>query len=836
MIAVGTRLGPYEILSQLGAGGMGEVYRAKDTRLNRTVAIKVLPSEQIADPERKRRFVQEAKAASALNHPNIVTIYDINTDDGVDFIAMEYVAGKTLDQIIPRKGLRLGEALKYAIQMADALARAHAAGIVHRDLKPANVMVTEEGSVKMLDFGLAKLLEPGESDQWAETRDTKRDEGPITEEGTILGTVAYMSREQAEGKRVDARSDIFSFGAVLYEMVTGQRAFQGDSKMSTLAAILKEEPKAVSQMAAGIPHELERIIYRCLRKERERRLQHMDDLKVALQEVKEESDSGTLAAAPAAQKSQLRRLIWVAALLALLGAITVAVWFKHSPVKSPQTPLTAVPLTSYPGLEHSPSFSPDGNQVAFCWDGDKQGNLDIYVKLIGTAGEFRLTDHPSPERSPAWSPDGRWIAFLRELSQDQGSVVLKSPIGGPERELAEIRVRDLAWYVDLAWSPDGKWLAVPDRASPEQPTALFLVSTDSGEKRKLTSPPSTSVGDGSPAFSADGRRLAFSRHFSPFVSELYLLPLSGDLTAEGEPKPLTFEKRRSLSPVWSPDGRDLIFISGSQHHPRLWRMAASGAGVPEPLPFAGMSVYAPTISRQGRRLAYAQYVGDVNIWRVEIPGPHGKVSPPMKLISSTLLDHLPQFSPDGKRIAFQSYRSGSPEIWVCDSDGSAASQLTQFGGPETKHPRWSPDGKRLVFDSRPEGTGAIYVIGAQGGRPQRLTHDPAEEGAASWSRDGKWIYFASNRTGEEQVWKMPANGGEAVRVSREGGFSPFESPDGRAVYYIKADKEVTSLWKVPVDGGQESQVLGSIWAHNFAVVNRGIYFIPGPDRVGRFFI
>jgi Tol biopolymer transport system component len=400
--------------------------------------------------------------------------------------------------------------------------------------------------------------------------------------------------------------------------------------------------------------------------------------------------------------------------------------------------------------------------------------------------------------------------------------------------LAEIDVADWTWYTGLAWSPDGKWLVVPDRASPKQPTALYLVSADSGEKRKLTSPPSSSVGDGNPAFSSDGRTLAFSRHFSLLVSELYLLPLSGDLTTDGELKRLTFEQRQSFSPVWSLDGRDLVFVSGSQHHRGLWRTAASGAGAPEPLPFAGISAVDPTISRQGRRLAYAQRLWDVNIWRAEIPGPHGKVSPPMNLISSTFLDHLPQYSPDGKRIAFESYRSGSAEIWVCNSDGSGASQLTRFGGPETQHPRWSADGKRLVFDSRPEGTGEIYVIGSQGGRPQRLTHDPAEDGAASWSRDGQWIYFASNRSGEAQVWKMPANGGEAVRVSREGGYSPFESSDGRAVYYIKADKEVTCLRKVPVEGGEESQVLGSIYAHNFAVVNRGVYFIPGPEEAGRF--
>jgi serine/threonine protein kinase len=261
-LSAGTRLGPYEILAALGAGGMGEVYRARDTRLERIVAIKVLPADQVADPERKRRFVQEAKAASALNHPNIVAIYDISEDAGVDFIVMEYVPGKSLEQLIPRKGLRTGETLSFALQIADALAKAHAAGIVHRDLKPGNIMVNDEGQVKVLDFGLAKLTEAsiGVEDSTPTARQG-------TEEGAILGTISYMSPERAEGRSVDSRSDVFSFGDVLYEMLTGQKAFQHDSKLSTLSSILREEPKAISQTVLDVPRDLEKIVQRCLRKD-----------------------------------------------------------------------------------------------------------------------------------------------------------------------------------------------------------------------------------------------------------------------------------------------------------------------------------------------------------------------------------------------------------------------------------------------------------------------------------------------------------------------------------------------------------------------------------------
>src|SRR4249920_2247774 len=287
---IGKTIAHYQILEKLGEGGMGVVYKARDTHLDRLVALKVLPPEKVADSRRKRRFVQEAKAASAMNHPNIITIYDIASENGIDFIVMEYVQGKTLDAMVPRKGLRLNETLKLAIQMADALAKAHSAGIVHRDMKPTNVMVTDDGLVKVLDFGLAKLTEVSESGD-----EPTRTLGHETEEGTIVGTVSYMSPEQAEGKKVDARSDIFSFGSVLYEMATGQQAFHGDSKMSTLAAIMNQEPKPISQLVPGIARDLEKIITRCLRKAPNRRWQAMPDLKVTLDELKEESDSGTLA-------------------------------------------------------------------------------------------------------------------------------------------------------------------------------------------------------------------------------------------------------------------------------------------------------------------------------------------------------------------------------------------------------------------------------------------------------------------------------------------------------------------------------------------------------------
>ena len=299
-LAVGSRLGPYEVHSLIGAGGMGEVYKAHDTRLDRTVAIKVLPAEKVTDPERGRRFVQEARAASSLQHPNIVTVHDIAQADGLDFIVMEYLPGKPLDALIPRHGLRLTLALKYAVQVADAMARAHGAGIIHRDSKPSNVMVDEHGQVKVLDFGLAKLTDSAGPEAGA-TRTR-------TADGAILGTAAYMSPEQAEGKPIDARSDVFSFGSMLYEMLSGRRPFQGDSTASTIASVLREEPAPIGRVVEGLPRDAEKIVRRCLRKDPDHRFQTMADLRVALQELKEDTDSGQLE--PSAPAVTRRRAWW----------------------------------------------------------------------------------------------------------------------------------------------------------------------------------------------------------------------------------------------------------------------------------------------------------------------------------------------------------------------------------------------------------------------------------------------------------------------------------------------------------------------------------------------
>ncbi|MBL8294613.1 MAG: serine/threonine-protein kinase [Bryobacterales bacterium] len=817
---VGKTISHYEILEKLGEGGMGIVYKARDTHLDRPVALKLLPASRMADPDRKRRFIQEAKAASALNHPNIITIYDTDQADGLDFISMEFVPGKTLDQVIPRKGLPLTTTLQYAVQMADALAAAHNAGIVHRDFKPGNVMVTDQGKVKVLDFGLAKLTEAAPLGPDAETRTLQ----PATEDGAIVGTVAYMSPEQAQGKHIDARSDIFSFGSVLYEMVAGRRAFQGDSKIATLAAIIERDP---APLPTGVPHDVDKLISRCLRKDPARRMQTMADLRVAVEELKENSEPGRSMSLVLPRTRHARSgAPWMLALV-LLAVAAAALWigmFSRPPLPKA---MVATPLTSYPGLEGFPTISPDGTQIAFSWNGEQQDNFDIYVQVVGSGGSLRRTTDPSLDFSPAWSPDGRYLAYLRSRPNGM-ALMLAPPLAGPERMVAELDfpmpLPASAWGSLLAWTPDGKWVAYPDRSAPLQEPAVFILSVETGERRRLTAPP-PNTRDLWPSFSPRGDILAFVRWSVTHVGEVYLLALTDEMMPQRPPEQLTFESRVTVTPAWSADGRDLLYSTGSMRSRALRRVSATNRVRPaETLALLGEIVDAPVLSVARRRLVFRQASVDENIWRIESGGP-----PSRHPVSSSRNEQVPQFSPDGKRIVFTSDRSGRLAVWVSNRDGSSPQQLTSLNATMTGCPRWSPDGKWIVFDSNAEGQYEVYSISSNGGSPRRLTNNSANDAVASFSRDGKWIYFMSNRTGAPQIWKMPFAGGDAVQVTAHGGYVALESHDGKTLYYSQA-AGTSSLWKIPLEGGEEIQMFDGITFLNFTVMPNGIFLIaPGND-------
>jgi Tol biopolymer transport system component/predicted Ser/Thr protein kinase len=815
---IGQRLLHYEIVEKLGEGGMGVVYKSRDTHLDRFVAIKVLPPERVADAERKRRFVQEAKAASALNHPNIITIHDISQESGIDFMVMEFVPGKTLDELIPRRGMRLNKALKVAVQIAEALAAAHAAGIIHRDLKPGNVMITEDGRVKVLDFGLAKLAEtvaPGEEEP---TRTLK----PATEEGTILGTVAYMSPEQAQGKPVDARSDIFAFGSLLYEMVTGRRAFHGDTKISTLAAILNQEPAG---LPGETPRDLEKIITRCLRKDPERRFQTMADARVSLLELKEDTDSGKLAAElPPRPRRHRRAAAGIAPLLLIAAA---ALWFHFRKPVQEQEPRVTV-FTSYAGFQGMPSFSPEGNQVAFTWQGEKQENHDIYVKVIGTETALRLTTDPAVDYFPAWAPDGRSIAFLRQTSEHTAAIYRVAPLGGAERKIADVVVSGLPlWGGGLCWTRDGKWLLSSDADSPGKLSYIVLVSSETGEKRKLTS--GEGLGEFHPAISPDSRTLAFVRGLAVTQSLIFLLSLDAELKPTAAARQLRPAGSRNSNPVWTPDGESLLFTSTGldSFRSRLWRISVSGDSSPAPVPQAGEGSLWSAVSPQGNRLVFSRLFADSNIWRIDVSGPGGRAGTPRQVVASTRMDQWPAFSPDGGRIAFESSRSGGYGVWLANADGSNPQPLHVDPNYMSEDPAWSPDGRTIAFDARKDKQFEIYLISPEGGAPRRFTNHPSDNWVPSWSRDGKWIYFASNRTGRPEVWRVPAAGGEAVQLTRNGGFTTQESPDGRTLFFDRERllNSPTSLWKMPVEGGEETKVLDSVGAHSWALVDQGLWFI-----------
>ncbi len=506
MLAPGTILHHYRIGSTIGEGAMGVVYEGLDTRLQRPVAVKVLALDNVADPARKHRFAQEAQAASALNHPNIVTVYDVGSDQGVDFIVMEFVRGKTLQQLIPPTGISPALAMRYAVQIADAMAKAHAVGILHRDLKPSNIMVTDDHRIKVLDFGLAKLVDTPHP-PFADNATTLA----LTEKGMLVGTTAYMSPEQAEGRPVDQRSDIFSFGSILYKLVTGRRPFTGDSQLAVLARVVNEDPTPPGSIASPIPSDLDKAILRCLRKDPARRFQTMADLKVALEDIE-------AAAAPrragATESTWISKRWWAGAtlvLLLLIGAAFSMLRPRGSP--EPAEPLRAVAMTTFPGQEQYPSISPDGKQVTFSWNGPKQDNFNIYVQQIGAGVPLQLTTSAERDYNPVWSPDGRWIAFLRTAAQPLTSEVrLIAPLGGPERKVAEIRAREIIGVpMLLSWCPDGSCVVVTDSPGDGQPDALFALSLETGEKRQLTSPEPTAFGDSQPAISPDGRWLVFRR-------------------------------------------------------------------------------------------------------------------------------------------------------------------------------------------------------------------------------------------------------------------------------------------------------------------------------------
>jgi eukaryotic-like serine/threonine-protein kinase len=556
----------------------------------------------------------------------------------------------------------------------------------------------------------------------------------------------------------------------------------------------------------------------------------MSDLKVALEELKDESDSGKLVTImPSGSRwssaRQKGRLI-LAGLVALSCALLAVSAFRFTSTRTDRNIASRpTPVTSYQGEERQADFSPSGTEVAFTWNGEKQDNWDIYLKVVGSsAAPLRLTTDPASDTKPKWSPDGKFIAFIRSTT-DTDAVILTSALGGAERRLADFPT---AVDTGLSWSPDSKWLAVAEGAR-QGSTALHLISLETGESRVLTTPPTWSGGDFDPAFSPDGRSLAFVRERGMNIEELWVLPLSKSYNPQGEPKQVLGDGKRNRGPAWTANGRQLVFSSGELASAGMYRMSADGSSAPIRIDSLGDGVSEPSVSESSRRLAFTHTFRSASIWRIANAA---SAAPEQFIASSSFRDVFPQYSPDGKRIVFYSNRTGVNQIWVCKSDGTQPVQLTTMTGTTTGTPRWSPDGQWISFDSNSGGHWQIYVVNASGGKPRAVTTGEMTNVVASWSRDGKWIYFTSKRSGTEQVWKIRSGlfgsqGLDAtpVQVTHNGGTSSMESPDGQTLYFTKTTPAFAfSLWKMSVDGGPETEVLPSLHRYSFAVTAQAVFF------------
>ncbi|MEJ2147307.1 MAG: protein kinase [Acidobacteriota bacterium] len=811
---IGQTISHYRIVEKIGEGGMGEVYLAEDTSLPRRVALKFLPPALADDELAHKRFLREASSAAALDHPFICHIHEVIRDDSRDVIVMEYVDGQTLQQKIAEGPLALREALRIGLEVSEALELAHKKDIIHRDLKPSNIMLTADGHAEIMDFGLAKKV--GQEDGTEQDLTTA-----LTKEGSTLGTLPYMSPEQLKAEAVDHRTDIFSFGVILYEMLTGVHPFRKARQVETVGAILHQEPERLDRFLKNAPELLEHTLGKMLAKTPGDRYQSVHEVQTDLNAIAAES------------QTRIRRIphwyLWAVGVGSLITiAVVVGVmlwqWPSRGLLSSPPPHLKITPFTTDGGIKQPPRFSRDGERVAYSWDATGGGNRDIYVKALGPgAAPLRLTDDPSGDVFPAWSPDGRQIAFVRYSHNGTAAIYLVPSMGGPERKLVDregaLQLGFAGSLLPFSWSPDGKTLIFSESKTREGPARIVAISIEALEKRAVTTPPEDTLGDVFPAFSPDGSQIAFLRSGSRVLGKLdvWVQPAKG-----GEARRLTqleFEVGGLLA--WTSDGRSILFHSAPvDASPQLSRVDVSSGRV-DAIPGLGRNVGNVDVWRD--RLVFQEVQPlDWDIHRIPVAAVDRTDSE--KLISSSRNEYNADFSPDGGRIVFQSERGGGFNIWMCNSDGSNPIQLTSFK-EHSGTPRWSPDGKMIVFDSLHSGNWDLWLIDPEGGIPRQLTTNPSDEGMGTWSHDGKWIYFTSLRTGRTEIYRMPAEGGATEQLSKKGGWYALESRDGRYLYYKRATKP-GPLFRLTTDGeGEEEQVLPEVFWRDWAVGTRGIYFV-----------
>lgn len=769
-VTPGLRIGRFNTVQRLGSGGMGEVWSAHDSSLDRTVALKFFfPSTLTGLSE--QYITREARAASALNHPNIITIHEIVQSENITAMVTELVDGTALRQLTD-KALPEPEFLKIGFQIADALTAAHAGGIIHGDIKPENILLRPDGRIKVLDFGLARRM---------------AEESPGM---GFAGTLRYASPEQLEKQPVSPATDIFSLGLVLFELITGKHPFASKSPVETAMAILTVSPPHASAITPVVSESLDAMLTRTLARDPA----HRPPAKEVAQFLQAEAARQNQGASPP------RKAMWVALFL-LLGTALAGIGFLQTRTPaafdrfSGLSEFNVRPLTAQAGWESHPALSPDGKFVAFTWKGELKGERAIYVKSFDSETP-RLLFKPSNEAPGqlAWSPDGAKLAFKTASNRSAGGIWVIPSAGGAAVKVTDLGNANLSSSID--WSPDGSRIVFSDCWPDCRRLAIFAVDLATSHRQRLTDPPMSDAGDWDPRYSPDGKRIAFKRARGGWRDTLYLMPAAG-----GPVRAVTGNSKSIAGHVWAPDGDALIVStqgSGTIHG--IWRFPLEPGSRPQQISEGVGDAMNPTSARRMNRIAWMNQVEDSNIYRISLQ----EESAPLKLIASTSRDLFGTYASDS-RIAFTSDRSGSWQIWIASPDGSQQQRATNLSGASAGRPRWSPDTRYIAFERFEQKR--IMVIKCEPGTancdpPVPLTNargsDPYVEEWPWWSADGAAVYFFSTRTGTEEIWKQswpPV--GPPVQITRHGGSWPIESSDGRWLYYLKAG--TNAIWRLPVN-------------------------------------
>jgi Tol biopolymer transport system component len=835
----GTRLGPYEIVAPLGAGGMGEVYRARDTRLSREVAIKVLPQHLSLNPEVRARFEREAKTISSLNHPNICTLFDIGREGDADFLVMELVAGETLAARLARGALPVAELVRIGSQMADALDRAHRAGVIHRDLKPGNIMLTRSGA-KLMDFGLARatgLAGPagGSGVTHAALTMSPTVAAPLTAEGTIVGTFQYMAPEQLEGREADARSDIWSFGCVLYEMASGRRAFSGASQASLIGSIMRDAPRPLAELIPMSPPALDRVVAQCLAKDPDERWQSAGDLKRALEWSGEPAATSAVASGPVLPVRRRPRVLPLLVALVAGAALASAAWLVRAPRPHASTAVLDLPTAPGAKLSDEPAdvvISPDGRLLAYVGV-DSAGVSHLWVRPLDSP-RARMLAETEHAQHPFWSPDSRWIAYF---TVGEGASLMKAPAGdGPSARLC-----------DVQWSRGGDWGSHGDILFSPTPTSpIMRISEAGGTVTPATALDSTrqETSHRYPTFLADGehfvfvalpatpqgwtlylaslhsravQRIGFANSAATWVEPGYLLfdhdhrlvaqrldlgkkELVGAPIPLADSPPRTSEDGTRIATA-SRTGRIALLRGDQALHHLQWidRAGVLGARVP----VASDAFIGPVLSNDGRQVVVTRIIGRFasEVLRIELA----------RGVTTSLTDphdysYAGCWSPDDRTIAMSGVHGGGhEEITLVPSDGSGGARVLQTNSQQFKTPvSWSPDGRSIVITQiSPGTTNDLFVVDAtHGGSPRPLVVDPGTQQDAAISPDGHWLAYGSDETGTSQVFirRFP-EGTDKFQVTTAGGSQPTWTRGGQELVFTGNDHR--SMYALPYAPGRE---------------------------------